>query len=185
MSKQTDQELIRGAQGGDRTAFARLLEQHYDFMFKVAWQWSGAREDAEDIAQEAAMKLASHIGDFHFEAAFTTWLYKIVLNTARDYFRQKNKRDLREQPLSESEQYASLESSPEEKAIHKDVLKFIAELPEELREAVVLVCGQQMSHKEAGAVLRCPEGTVSWRIHEARKRLAACLDMTRKGKSYG
>lgn len=185
MTSETDHELIYNAQGGDRRCFALLVERHYRFMFKVAWQWGGNREDAEDIAQEAAIKLANHIGDFRFESAFTTWLYRLVLNTAKDYYKAKNRKNTREQPLFEDIDYVSSELSPEERVMHKDVLKAMAALPETLRETVVLVCWQQLSHKEAGEVLHCSEGTVSWRVHEARKKIAESLDLDRKGKCHG
>ena len=171
--EKTDRELINAAQQGDRLSFSHLVERHYRFMFKVAWQWCGAREDAEDIAQDAAIKLANHIGDFRFESSFSTWLYRMVLNTAKDYYRVKNRRNTRE--IFEDVEYISPDLSPEEKIISKDTLRAIAGLPEALRETVLLVCWQQLSHREAGEVLHCSEGTISWRIHEARKKLSENL----------
>lgn len=183
--KTTDHELIHGAQRGDRAAFSRLVERHYSFMFKVAWQWSGVREDAEDIAQEAAVKLANNIEHFRFESAFTTWLYRLVLNTAKDYHRSKSRKNAREGQMFEDIDYVSPELSAEEKLMHKDLLKAVSQLPENLRETVLLVCWQQLSHKEAGALLDCSEGTVSWRVHEARKKIAESLGLEKKGKSHG
>lgn len=185
MTAETDHELIYGAQGGNRRSFSLLVERHYMFMFKIAWQWGGVKEDAEDIAQEAAIKLAHHIGDFRFESAFTTWLYRLVLNTAKDYYKAKNRKNTREQPIFEDVEYVAPEASPEEKMMHKDVLRAIAGLPESLRETVILVCWQQLSHKEAGAVLDCSEGTISWRVHEARKKIADILEIEGKGKRHG
>ncbi|MFH1158087.1 MAG: RNA polymerase sigma factor [Pseudomonadota bacterium] len=181
----TDHELIYKAQAGDRPSFSMLVERHYRLMFRVAWQWCGVREDAEDIAQEAAMKLAAHIGAFRFESAFTTWLYRLVINAAKDYYKAKNRKTAREQPIFEDVQYASPEMSPEQKLMHKDVLIAISALPEPLKEAVVLVCWQGLSHKEAGEVLECPEGTVSWRLHEARKKIAGALETGQKGACHG
>lgn len=180
---ETDHELIYAAQSGDRAAFSRLLGRHYRFMYKAAWQWCGLKEDAEDIAQEAAIKLARSIGDFRFEAAFTSWLYRLVLNTAKDYRRAKARRHSREQPLFEEE--VSPAASPEELAAQRDVLKAVTLLPETLRETVWLVCGQGLSHKEAAGMLKCSEGTISWRIHEARKKIAEALAPEQKGKSHG
>jgi RNA polymerase sigma-70 factor (ECF subfamily) len=184
MSDKTDHELIYGAQGGDRAAFSALVERHYHFMFKVAWQWVGARADAEDIAQEAAIKLAQNIHGFRFESAFTTWLYRLTLNTAKDYGRAKSRKNMREQPLFEDMQYASQEISAEQRLMHRDVVKAISALPDNLREAVILVCWQGLSHKEAGEILECREGTVSWRIHQARKKIADALEAP-KEKHHG
>lgn len=185
MSDKTEHELIYDAQAGSRASFALLVEKHYRFMFKVAWQWCGARSDAEDIAQEAAIKLAHNIGAFRFESAFTTWLYRLVINTAKDYYKAQNRKNAREQPLFDDVQYISAELSPEEKLEGKDTLKAIAALPEQLRETVLLVCCQGLSHKQAGEILECQEGTISWRIHEARKKIAVALDMGKKEKRHG
>lgn len=177
MSLAEDHGLIRDAQAGNRQAFAALVERHYGLMFKVAWQWCGVREDAEDIAQDASIKLAQNIGAFRFESAFSTWLYRMVINTAKDYYKAKNRRNTREQPIYEDVEYVSAEASPEEKLEQKDVLKVLNELPEQLKETVILVCWQGLSHKQAGEVLECSEGTISWRIHEARKKITEKLEI--------
>lgn len=183
MSVAEENELIREAQAGDRRAFSVLVEAHYKMMFKTAWQWCGVREDAEDIAQEAAIKLAHNIGAFRFESAFSTWLYRMVINTAKDYYKSKNRRNTRETPIYEDMQYASFEATPEERLEHKDILKALNGLPDQLKETVILVCWQGMSHKQAGEVLECSEGTISWRVHEARKKIAEF--MGEKAKKAG
>jgi RNA polymerase sigma-70 factor (ECF subfamily) len=185
MDERTDHELIYAAQAGDRRAFSALVERHYRFMFRVAWQWCGSRTDAEDIAQDAAIKLAQNIGAFRFEAAFTTWLYRLVVNAAKDHFKAKNRTDGREQPMFEDVQYASAELSPEERLECKDVLKALSKLPDEMRETVMLVCWRGMSHKEAGEALDCAEGTISYRVHEARKKIAELLEIEKKVKRHG
>ncbi|MDP9195482.1 MAG: RNA polymerase sigma factor [Pseudomonadota bacterium] len=176
MNQADDHTLARQAQAGNRRAFAVLVERHYGLMFRVAWKWCGMKDQAEDIAQEAAIKLARHIDAFRFESAFTTWLYRLVLNTARGHAKARQRHAHREQPLHEDGVYVSNAPSPEQQLAHKDVVKALARLPEALRETVLLVCWQGLSHREAGAVLECSEGTVSWRIHEARKQLAGVLD---------
>lgn len=183
--QQDDHSLVRNAQAGDRQAFAMLVERHYGLMFKTAWQWCGNREDAEDIAQESAIKLAQHIRSFGFDAAFTTWLYRIVINAAKDYYKAKNRRATREMPLFDDVEYVSAAPDPERQLADKDVLRAVAELPETLRETVVLVCWQGLNHREAGEILNCPEGTISWRISEARKKISQALDLKNKGKRHG
>jgi len=181
----TDHELIYKAQAGDRQSFSMLVERHYRLMFRIAWQWCGVREDAEDIAQEAAIKLAAHIDAFKFKSSFTTWLYRLVINTAKDYYKSKNRKATREQPIFEDVQYASQEPSPEQKLIYKDILTAISALPESLKETVILVFWQGLSHKEAGETLECPEGTISWRLHEARKKITEALETKQKGARHG
>lgn len=181
-----DNELVSQAQGGDRKAFETLVEKHYGLMFRVAWQWCGVQEDAEDIAQEAAIKLAQNLSSFMFESKFTTWLYRLVINTAKDYYKAKNRRAAREAPMYEDAIFISEEPTPEEKMVYKDTLKAIADLPEQMRETVILVCWQGLTHSEASDVLECEEGTVSWRIHEARAKIAATLEIERaKVKRHG
>lgn len=184
MIKRDDDELVSEAQSGNRQAFAGLLERHYGLMFKVAYQWCGMREDAEDIAQDASIKLAQNISGFMFESAFTTWLYRLVINCAKDYYKAKNRRNSRETPMYEDAVYISEDLTPEQKLSHKDTLKAISDLPETLRETVVLVCWQGMTHAEASDVLDCEEGTISWRIHEARKKIAETLEI-KKVKRHG
>ena len=184
MIKRDDDELVSEAQSGNRQAFAALLERHYGLMFKVAYQWCGVREDAEDIAQDASIKLAQNISGFMFESAFTTWLYRLVINCAKDYYKAKNRRNSRETPMFEDAVYISEDLTPEQKLSHKDTLKAISDLPDTLRETVILVCWQGMTHAEASDVLECEEGTVSWRIHEARKKIAETLEI-KKVKRHG
>lgn len=177
MTEPDDHMLAKEAQAGNRRSFAMLVERHYRLMFKIAWQWCGVREDAEDIAQEASIKLAQNIGAFRFESAFTTWLYRLVLNTAKDYYKAKNRRNTREQPMFEDVVYASEEPTPEQKLEQKDILKALSGLPEQLKETVILVCWQGLSHREAGDILECSEGTISWRVHEARKKIAEYFEV--------
>lgn len=180
MINRADVELVSEAQAGNRQAFADLLERHYGLMFKVAWQWCGVREDAEDIAQEASIKLANNISSFMHESAFTTWLYRLVINTAKDYYKAKNLRQTRETPIYEDAVYMSEELTPEQKLSYKDTLKAIEALPEQLKETVILVCWQGMTHKETAEILDVEEGTISWRIHEARKKIAEALEIEQK-----
>jgi RNA polymerase sigma-70 factor (ECF subfamily) len=184
MSDGADHTLVRQAQAGDGHAFSTLVSRHYTLMFKVAWQWCGVREDAEDIAQEAAIKFANNIGSFKFDAALTTWLYRLVINAAKDYYKAKNRRNARELPLYEDAEFISHAPTPEQKMEQKDVLNALNALPDTLKETVILVNWQGLSHKEAGKVLEVSEGTVSWRLHEARKKMAELLDLNKKVKSH-
>jgi RNA polymerase sigma-70 factor, ECF subfamily len=79
-----DDRLVRLARAGDRSAFAALVERHYEFIYRVAWRWSASRPEAEDVAQEVCIRLAGAIGGFRGEGRFTTWLYALTLNAARD-----------------------------------------------------------------------------------------------------
>ncbi|HVX73798.1 MAG TPA: RNA polymerase sigma factor, partial [Devosia sp.] len=85
--------LVGLAKAGDRTAFGQLVEQNYDFIFRTACKWTGKKSDAEDIAQEVCIKLATAIQSFDGRSAFTSWLYRVTINMVRDMQRSSSRRD--------------------------------------------------------------------------------------------
>lgn len=181
----SDDELVRKAQLGDEQAFAALCARHYGLMFKVAWQWCGKREDAEDIAQEAAIRMARGLDSYQHDAALTTWLYRLVINTAKDYFRAKNRRAAREVAIDDDLPVAAHGMTPEEKMQTDDLLRAVNALPDALKEVVVLVHWHGLSHRQAAEVLKCAEGTIAWRVHEARKLLSEKIDNRKEARSHG
>lgn len=166
-----DAPLIAAAIAGDRAAFSRLIERHYDRIHGLAWQLTGSRTDAEDVAQDVCCALVERIGGFRGEAKFSTWLCGIVVNACRDLHRRRRSRG---GLLDRLGVLARLGKGPDGRELHDAMwLKSaIAGLPAAYREAVVLVAGEQLTHAEAAAILGVSEGTVSWRLHEARKLLA-------------
>src|SRR4051812_4086460 len=86
-----DQVLIRRAQRGDADSFSELLDLHYDTIYRFAWKWCGHQADAQDIAQQACLKLAGSLANFRFEAAFTSWLYTLVISCAKDWERREDR----------------------------------------------------------------------------------------------
>ncbi len=163
-------DMIARAQKGDRAAFAHLINGHYDFMFRTAYKWCGNREDAEDLAQDACVKLASVIGQFDGRSAFSSWLYRIVLNAVRDRQRQGMRQRNQVEALghvSPSELAADQESAVAESQIWDAVRR----LPDKQRDAVLLVYAEDKSHGEAAMIMDVKESTVSWYIHEAKKTL--------------
>lgn len=166
MTQEEDQALIKKAVGGDADAFARLVERHYMTIYKIAYKWSGRREDAEDIAQEVCASLPVKIDGFRGDSAFTTWLYRIVINAAKDYYRKAHRQ--RETAFAEGFDAASDEPLAEEKMIAAQGFAAVHALPEPIRDAVLLVFGEDLSHKEAAKILGCAETTISWRIFKAR-----------------
>ncbi len=175
MEDVSDKALAEAAHQGDSEAFSTLLERHYGLIFRTAWKWCGMRTDAEDIAQNVCLKLATVIGQYRGDAAFTSWLYRITLNAAKDYTKSKGRRSA-EQGEETLEQFASDLPDPEASLISRGLYHCIAALPEKLRMAVLLVCAEGLNHAEAGKALGCKEGTISWRLSEARKQLALCLE---------
>ena len=168
-----DKELIGRAVAGDSAAFRRLLEAHYTIIFRMAFRFCGNKADAEDVTQMACMKLAQNIGQFKGGSAFTTWLYTLVLNTARDWHRSERRHERGSVTLEVVENSIPTGENAEHALANKQAFDQIRALPEGERDAIWLVFGEGLSHKDAATVLGCAEGTISYRIFEARKKLGA------------
>jgi RNA polymerase sigma-70 factor (ECF subfamily) len=169
-----DGRLVVRARSGDREAFAALLERHYSFVFRTACKWTGRRSEAEDIAQEVCVKLATILPQFDGRSAFTSWLYRVTLNVVRDHQRASRRRARRVDAYAE---VAPDESAPdqEDAVATRELWAAVRALPAQQRDAVLLVYGEEMNHAAAAAILGCKEATVSWHIHEARKTLRGLL----------
>jgi RNA polymerase sigma-70 factor (ECF subfamily) len=166
--------LVGLAKAGDRTAFGQLVEEHYDFIFRTACKWTGRKSDAEDIAQEVCIKLATAIQSFDGRSAFTSWLYRVTLNMVRDMQRSSSRRDRNIDAFA----LVHPEDDPgeqEEATAAREIWNAVSELPEKQREAIMLVYAEDMSHAEAAEIMGCKEATVSWHIHEAKKTLRGLL----------
>ncbi len=170
-----DDALIRAAQSGDADAFEALLEAHYDTLYRFAYKWSGNPADAEDITQQACIKLAGALSSYRFESAFTTWLYRVVVNCAKDWARAQG-RHVGEALEPALEQSGGESANVEQRAFLRQLLERLEELPEGIRETLLLVHAEGLTHGEAAAVLEVKESTVSWRLHEFRKRYRLALD---------
>jgi RNA polymerase sigma-70 factor, ECF subfamily len=163
-----DQELIRKAQGGDATSFAELLDLYYDTIHRFAWKWCGHAANADDIAQLACLKLANSLAQYRFQAAFTSWLYRLVISCAQDWQRSQQRHEHGELPEDEP---AEGEGSAEESIYLMQLLAQLEKLGEGMRETALLVHAEGLSHAEAGAILGVSESTISWRVHTIRKHL--------------
>lgn len=167
-----DSALVVAAAAGDRGAFANLLERHYDRVHGLAWQLTGSRADADDIAQDVCCTLVEKIGGYRGEARFTTWLYGITFNACRDLRRRRRSFGAFTDRLAV---LVGLAEMPDGRDLYDSIwLKSaIARLKPALRDTAVLVAGQQMTHAEAAEILGVAEATVAWRMHEVRRILSA------------
>jgi RNA polymerase sigma-70 factor (ECF subfamily) len=167
-----DIELVAAAVGGDRGAFAALLERHYDRVHALAWQLTGSRADADDIAQDVCCALVEKLDSFRGESKFTTWLCGIVVNSCRDLRRRRRSFSGFTDRLAV---LAGLARPDDGRDLHDAVWirSAIARLKPAYRDAAVLVAGEQLSHAEAAEILGVAESTVSWRMHEVRRLLGS------------
>lgn len=176
MDQKADQELVIKAQVGDKSSFAALVDRHYMTAYRFAYKWCRCREDAEDITQEVFVKLAGKLHLFDHRCRFTTWLYGITANCARDHARKNRRwatRCVSDPP--EDRAIASPDPGPEHDAMAENIRQVIGELPAKLKEAMLLVYAEGLSHKEAARVIGCAETTVSWRIFQAKRKLRKVL----------
>lgn len=162
--------LIKAAQQGNREAFAQLLAENYDSIHRFAYRWCGNKADAEDVTQQACIKLAQTIGQFRFEAAFSSWLYRLVINCAKDWYKSQNRHQ-----HSNIDDWIEPERAPDRSAENsiylQQLLRLLDQMAEGFKETALLVHSEGLSHAEAAAILQVKESTVSWRLHDIRKQL--------------
>lgn len=163
-----DKDLINRAVDGDSDAFEGLVNAYYETMFKMAFKWCSSPRDAEDITQEACIKLARGIGSYNGSSKFTSWLYRLVINTAKDWYKSQKRHPDGSELL---EVIAAEDSSADDRVYASQVWAEIHKLPDAQKETLILVAAQGLSHKEVAKLYGVKESTISWRIHEARKKL--------------
>ena len=172
-----ERTLIDRASGGDPEAFNRLMEQHERRMYAVALRMCANREDAQDCLQEAMLRVYRAIGGFKGESSFSTWVYRITMNTCLDELRRrKNKQSTSlDDLLDEGWAPADDRSSPERQAVRAETARTlhqtIRELPEDMRAAVVLRDIQGYSYEEIAQILDINVGTIKSRISRGREKL--------------
>ena len=163
-----DETLASAAAGGDRDAFALLVERHYDRIYGLAYRLIGLRAEAQDLAQDICAALPVKL------RRFTTWLYRVVMNAAHDQRRRQATHARAASGWGDWEIARQDEMSTQAEA-QDWLLAAMARLSPELRDTVALVLGEEMTQAEAGAVLGVSEGTVAWRMSEVKKRLRAMV----------
>lgn len=179
METRSDHELAHQAASGDAVALDLLINRHYRDMYRAAFRWCRNQHNAEDITHEACIKLARAIGSYRGEASFRTWLYRIVINCAKDFTRSQRPKDM--QGLIDSEWLAeTIMGGQEDAAQLNQIARWFDALKPSLREAAWLVYAEGLTHSEAAKVLNCAEATVSWRLMQVRKELTV---MKKGGKA--
>ena len=166
-----DFKLVAAACAGDRDAFAALLERHYDRIHGLAWQLTGSRSDADDIAQDVCCALVEKIGSFRGNAKFTTWLTGITFNACRDWRRKRRSFWSFSEKLSV---LVGMAPAQDGRDLYDAIWiqSAISKLKPALRDTAVLIAGQQLTHAEAAHILGIAEATVAWRMHEVRRLLS-------------
>ena len=172
----TDDDLVSLATQGNRAAFEAVLRRHYDLMHRVAWRMTGSQTDAQDICQDVCCALVERIASFRGEAKFTTWLVGIVRNACHDHRRRHSTLTRLKGHLAV---LAEMAAPPDGRDLFRRswLASELARLSPLLRETVVLVVGEGMTHAEAAAALGVSESTISGRMHEVRRQAGLAKDI--------
>ncbi|MFW6050980.1 MAG: RNA polymerase sigma factor [Myxococcota bacterium] len=169
--------LVEAAKGGDGRAFDELVRRYRPRIFALALHLTGRPSDADDITQDAFVKAYFRLQEFQGRSEFFTWLYRIALHRALNVKRDQGRR--RTVGLDDPRVMAAVavdaEGDPrralelQERYAH--LLAAFDRLSPLLRTTVVLTTLQGLSYREAAVVLEASEGTIAWRVHEARRQL--------------
>lgn len=162
----SEDHLVILAIRGCEASFRNLFDRYYPLVHAYAWKICGDASSADDIAQQTFIKIASALPNYKKKNQFKPWIYRIALNTARDHLRATSRYRQRLEKLETPQSH-----SPPERERYEELVESLKKLSASLQETVLLVFAQGLTHKEAAHVLQCPEGTVAWRISEARRIL--------------
>jgi RNA polymerase sigma-70 factor (ECF subfamily) len=168
--KEIDTALVRACQRGDIEAFEQIFRVYRNPVFRVAYRFTGNRDDAEDLTQEIFLKVFENIGSFRYESSFATWLYRIAVNTCMNFQRDKK-------PAESLGVTDDLGSSVSPEAIcewgelQRKIEAEIASLPSPLKIAFLLVVVEGMTYREASEILGLSVDALRMRVSRARQIL--------------
>ncbi len=179
--KNNDQALVKRVQAGDKTAYDALIRKYQHKIIKLISRYVHDQEAAQDVAQEAFLKAYRGLNRFRGDSAFYTWLYRIAINTAKNYLVAQGRRSPESEVDSQQAEYfegvsALKENATPERQLLRDeiestVYRAIKELPDDLKTAITLRELEGMSYEQIAQAMDCPIGTVRSRIFRAREAI--------------
>ena len=184
--REVDRQLVERAQRGDKQAFGLLVEKYQRKLARLLSRFVRDPAEVEDVTQEAFIKAYRALPAFRGDSAFYTWLYRIGINTAKNYLMALGRRaptstevEAEEaEGLDEGEQLRDI-NTPESVLLSKEIAETvnstIQQLPEELRTAIQMREIEGMSYEDIAKAMECPIGTVRSRIFRAREAIAEQL----------
>jgi len=179
--KDLDYSLMKATQNGDMVAFNELVDRYKDRLMNVIGRMLSSVEEAEDIVQETFVRVYQHRQSFNFQHCFSTWIYTIALNLARNELRKRKKFkffDITDMKGNESE-FAVEMKLPSK--LPEVLNKAIKDLPEKYRTAFILRDIEEMPYEEVAKILSVPLGTVKSRVNRARMMLRDKLQPRMEG----
>jgi RNA polymerase sigma-70 factor, ECF subfamily len=179
--EQLDEELVLRVQQGDKSAYDILVLRYQHKIIQLVNRYVKDHSEAQDVAQEAFIKAYRALGSFRGDSAFYTWLYRIAINTAKNYLVSRARRnsdyqvDIQDaEALENAPQLQGLDT-PERNLLSEEIVdtiqSAIENLPEEMRVAIMLREFEGMSYEEIAEAMDCPVGTVRSRIFRAREAI--------------
>jgi RNA polymerase sigma-70 factor (ECF subfamily) len=184
--REIDQQLVERAQRGDKRAFDLLVAKYQRKLARLLSRFIRDPAEIEDVAQEAFIKAYRALPSFRGDSAFYTWLYRIGINTAKNYLVAMGRRaptttefDSEEAETFDDADHLRDVNTPEAELLSKEIAQTVnnsmAGLPEELRTAITLREIEGLSYEEIATIMNCPIGTVRSRIFRAREAIAENL----------
>jgi RNA polymerase sigma-70 factor (ECF subfamily) len=185
-NREIDQALVERAQRGDQKAFGMLVEKYQRKLGRLLSRMVRDQAEVEDVVQESFIKAYRALPNFRGDSAFYTWLYRIGINTAKNYLVSMGRRPQisHDVEIEDAENFEDAEElrtaeTPETEMMTKEIAKTVNEtmmaLPDELRTAITLRELEGLSYEEIATLMSCPIGTVRSRIFRARETIAAKL----------
>ena len=181
----TDQQLVVKVQEGDKRAFDLLVLKYQHKVHAIVGRFVRDTDEVADVVQEACIKAYRALPKFRGESQFYTWLYRIAVNTAKNYLVSRSRRppgsdvDIDDAEYYSGSEYLKDLGTPENQLFRDElesvIVKSIAELPEDLRTAVTLREYEGLSYEEIAEIMECPVGTVRSRIFRARESIDAVV----------
>ena len=176
-----ERALIKRAARGDADAFEQLLSAQETRMYAVALRMCGSREDAQDCVQEAMLRIYKALSTFKGQSSFSTWVYRITMNSCLDELRRRKSRAATslDAMIDNGFSPSDNDNTPERKTLQSEqrrtLERAIANLPEDMRAAVVLRDIQGCSYDEIATILDTNVGTIKSRISRGREKLRGVL----------
>ena len=169
--------LVAAAKAGDQRAFDSLVKRYRKRIYALALHITGSAHGADDITQDVFLKAFRALPQFEGRSQFFTWVYRMTVNRSLNARRDRARRgeDTIDDPRLELAVEVDARNDPgraaELRQTYSRLLRALDSLPVDMRTTVILVSLQGLSHGEAGIVQKVSDGTIAWRMHEARRRL--------------
>ena len=178
---QGDELLLRRACKGDVQAFEELMQSHESRIYAIALRMMGNREDAQDCAQEAMVRIYRAMGSFKGQSALATWIYRITMNTCLDELRRRKARKVTSLDSLVDNGWSPTDTgdTPEEHGLRVEkqnaLNQAIQSLPDDMRAAIILRDVKGYSYDEIASILDANVGTIKSRISRGREKLREIL----------